>query len=550
MKAWLAGSLLLVVCVLAVHWPPPDADFAYDDRDFVETNQALRSLAGGLAGFLLPFPPEQPERALYRPLTHLSYAVDYALFGATPRAFHATNVALYTLASLALLGLAGTYLGRPGFAVAVALLWALHPVHCEAVDAIAGRSELLALLFGLLSLAAWVRHLEPTGAGRGALALSAGCYALSCLSKESGAVLLPVLAVHAWALKPPPRGAGLRGWLAPLRDLAPHAVVLVGYLVLRTAVLGQFSPDAAILRGHGLAARLWTAGAVFAENLRLLVLPTVLQPDFYYQALIGIVETPSPRAVLGLVAATAALAGWAALAWRHLSAGPDAPHARERAVAVCAGAIFLVFLLPTSHVLDIGALLAERFLLAPSVGFVLLVVLAGRAGLRRLAAPPAVAIALVLVLAFAGAWRSHARALEWRDPVALWSAAARVLPDDVRVHTNLAATYLERGDLPAAKAHIDRALVIRPNHLPSLGNRGVLEMGEGRLDDAERTYQTILEIAPDDFLAWYNLGVIAMRRGQPALAAERFERALALNPNHAWSRTGLERARAAAQGDR
>ena len=113
-----ATPLLLALAVLVVHWPPAGADFVYDDRDMVEMNQAIRSLGGGLAGFLLPFPPEQPERALYRPLTQLSFAVDYALFGLNARGFHATNVLLYVLGCLAMLRLATALLGATGSALA------------------------------------------------------------------------------------------------------------------------------------------------------------------------------------------------------------------------------------------------------------------------------------------------------------------------------------------------------------------------------------------------------------------------------------------------
>lgn len=94
-----AATLLLVASVL-VHWPFGVAEFAYDDLDSIQVNASIRSLSGAWDSILAPFPPDQPERGLYRPLTNLS---------------------------------------SPNFAVAVALVFSLHPVHTAAVDAIAGR---------------------------------------------------------------------------------------------------------------------------------------------------------------------------------------------------------------------------------------------------------------------------------------------------------------------------------------------------------------------------------------------------------------------------
>jgi tetratricopeptide (TPR) repeat protein len=535
-----AAPLLIVLAVAVLHWPPAGAEFAYDDRDLVQTNAAVHSLAAGLAGFTLPFPPDQPGRALYRPLTQLSYAVDHAVFGMNARAFHAVNVLLYALVCAGVWWLAAALLGPGGSALAVAVLWALHPVHSEVVDGVAGRSELLALGFSLASLLVFLRR-----SGRAPAWSSAALYALACLSKESGAIAIAVIAVTAWARHPPPRA---RGWLDGLRPLAPHAVVLIGYFALRAAVLGQLSPDVAILRDAGPLARLLTAGAVFAENLRLLVAPLTLQPDFYYQVVIGVVEAPGWRALAGIAAAAALLAGAVALTWRHASApAPLGPPAEsERCAAIVGFAFFFGFLLPTSHLIDIGALMAERFLFAPSVGFLLLAVVAAERLRRRIAAPPVLAMLLVATLAGAGAARSHARAREWRDAELLWRSAAERVHGDVRIHANLAAVYLDRGDLSAAATEIERALALDPDHLPTLGNRGVLELEQGRHADAEATYRQMLELSPEDFLAWYNLGLIALRKGEPDQAAQHFERALAINPNHAWSRRGLEQAGASA----
>jgi tetratricopeptide (TPR) repeat protein len=533
--------LLLAAAVLLPHWPREPAEFVYDDQEFIAENQSIRSPGEALAALLAPFPPDSPERGLYRPLTSLSYALDFQLGGGDARTFHRSNALLYLMVVVLVFRLALVYGRGSGFALALALVFAVHPVHCDAVDAIAGRSELLALLFSLLSLIAF---LEARGAGgRGWLALSLGAYALACAAKETGVVLPAILAVHAWVLPLAPRRGERRGELILL---APFAGVLLVYLVARFSALGSFAPAEPLLRGVPLEIRLHTLGSVFLEYLRLLVFPGVLETDFYYRERLGIAAGATLRSLCGL-ALLAAASG--ALAMLLLRAGRERERLASRmspvqALSACGLAIFLGFLFPVSHLLDFGALMAERFLFAPSTGFLLLLVLAGASALERGLASPAlrrgVAVALVGSLALAGGLRSAARAAEWRDPVALWVAADRALPNHPGIRTNLAAAHIARGELDAAGALLQESLALHPDHAEMLGNLGNLRMQQGRYEEARSAFDRILVLNPDDFITWNNLGVLEIRRGRPADALPFFRRSLALNPNFADARRNLD----------
>jgi tetratricopeptide (TPR) repeat protein len=542
----LLAALALVAASLGVHWPAARAEFAQDDVDFVLANASLRSPGAAARALLAPFPPGHPERALYRPLVNLSYAVDYALFGESARGYHATNALLYLAVVLLVGRLARSYGLPPAAAFATALLFAVHPVHCEAVDAVAGRSELLALLFAELSLLLFARALRAPGAARGALFASAAAQALACLAKESAAVLPGILAVHALVLPQRPRSDGARGGLRGLRVLAPSLAVLAAYLALRSAVLGAFSPEAAPLAGSGLATRLWTQGSVLFVYFRLLVFPDLLQVDFYYQALVGIVRRPTWGSLLGwalcllLLAAAARLA----VAERRARRAPEPAAARaRRAAALCGFAIFFGFLVPVSHGFDIGVLAAERLLFAPSLGFVLLAVLAGEralAGIGPLDLRRVLASSVLALLATAGMVRSALRAAEWRDPARLWLSAERLLPLDARIPSNLATVYTARGDFAAAEAALARALALEPDARFARGNLGFLRLAEGRLDEAEAIFRELAASDPEDALAWASLGRIEALRGQPDAARRHLERALALAPHLAPARAALE----------
>jgi tetratricopeptide (TPR) repeat protein len=323
--------------------------------------------------------------------------------------------------------------------------------------------------------------------------------------------------------------------------------------LVRFAALGQLSPDTAILGEASLLARFSTMGAVYFMDLQLLIAPTLLEVDFYYQVLIGILERPGPASVLGWAGMGLLGVGALRVSWQLSSPTADTPTRSHdaRAAALLALAIFFVFLFPTSHFIGFGALMAERFLFAPSLGFVLLIVIVTRAALdklgsRRLATT--LATGLVLVTAIPAAMQSRARADEWRDEVRLWSTAARHITGDIRVHTNLAAAHFDRGQIDAARQQLDRALEIDPNYREALGNLANVELEDGNIAGAILHYRRMLEIEPGDFLTWNNLGIAEYRRGRYPEAVQHFERALEINPNFAFSRSNLDAAHAALAG--
>ena len=95
---------------------------------------------------------------VYRPLTFLSYSFNYYTGGLQPEGFHFVNILLHIWVTVLLYWLLRRLLGGDDFvALATAWLFAVHPIHTEAVTAAVGRSELLAAGF---LLAAWIAHLR------------------------------------------------------------------------------------------------------------------------------------------------------------------------------------------------------------------------------------------------------------------------------------------------------------------------------------------------------------------------------------------------------
>ncbi|MCU1277452.1 MAG: hypothetical protein JWM53_998 [bacterium] len=340
--------------------------------------------------------------------------------------YHACNLAWHLGATLALGWMLTRVIDRRAAAVAM-LLFALHPLHTEAVTGIVGRSELMAACFVLVGCALYL------DGRRWAAALA--CLA-ALLSKESG-IALPLVAVLLDAGRRPIGVALRRAW--------PFALPVGVYAALRVHALAgaTLPPPAEYFVAATPAGALLTALDVLGRDVRLMVWPTPLSADYSYPALpIGSV----PRA-LATVGGGALLA---AAAWRW----------RSRSLALALGWLGLTILPVSNLVVKIGVLMAERLLYLPSVAVCLLAA-AGWSVLRK-RARPAVAQGAVATVALTFAAMTMARNLDWQTPLALWTDTVAKQPRSALAHGNLALSCLVVGDRACAREHLQRAVALNP----------------------------------------------------------------------------------------
>lgn len=354
------GRLLLMVALLAAatYANALGNGWALDDEFIVAgspgvTEARWGDAIGGAYWTGLDAPP-----ALWRPATLVVLTAEWRMFGDRPGAFHAVSLALHAGVSVLVTLLLAALL--PGTAAAAGgALFAVHPVHVEAVANVVGQSELLAAAgyLGACLLYLWRRGAEPVGRAlaTGGVAL---LYALALGAKES-AVTLPGALVFLELLVPS-RSAPARAPRERLVREAPLALllaaVLAAYLVVRVWVLGAVAGEliAPELEGLGGAARVATALSLWPTYLRLLIAPLALSADYGAGVLFATRALPSSVVIGGLV-----LAGLVAVLARSRRATPWA--------ALAAGWLVLTMLPVSQLLLPTGTLLAERTLYLPSV---------------------------------------------------------------------------------------------------------------------------------------------------------------------------------------
>ena len=427
---------LLVVAVVAVATYAPSVrnGFAGDDGQIIVNNPLVHGWAGaGPAAFRSPYWPPQFGGALYRPLAIVTYTLDWHWGGGAPAWFHVMNLLWNAGASVLVALLAGAWSGgrggEPGAAgdgagaraaLVGGLLFAVHPVHVEAVANIVGRAELLAACFTLLAVYCAVE--------RDNWWLSALFWQLGLLSKEN-AVAAPALIVGAWVL-----GIGPR---RPTRNLVlafGGSWVAVGllYAALRHAALGAYAPlwsPAPVFLGQSPLGIRLTAVAALTDVARLLLFPLHLRADYSPAERVAVTHVGDAAFLLGFLV----LAGWAVLLWLAWRRG--------RTVEALGVAWIGIAYLPVANLLfPIGVLIAERTLYLPSAGLAL----AAGAVAARLPARPGYGLAFALVV-IAGATRTVLRIPVWHDNLAVAQSIRRDSPDSYQGHMEAAGILLERG---------------------------------------------------------------------------------------------------------
>lgn len=493
--------------------------FALDDRAEIVENAHVRSLANVREILLSPLLAGHGLEGvrLYRPLTTLTYAVDQAISGGHPGWFHAVNVLLHVAVSLlAWAVLRGWFADRLTPFLGAAL-FAVHPIHVEAVANVSGRKELLATLFCLATLLAFRRWRESGGAW---LALAGATFVAGLASKETAVVAPALLVLEEWLL--PTRGdAGASFRSRVLLPGALFAGLFAAYLAVRAGVLEGLLPGRASVLDNPLAHvgpvdRLLSALVVVARGLRLQLVPFDQSPDYSLAAIPVVTSPASPAFVLAAGALVAI--GLAVLALRA-----------ERGLVVAA-AFYPLALAPAANVLlPIGTTFGERLLYLPSVATCAVL---GWVAARGVRSRRQVAVVVLGLVGAAAIGRTVAYASTWRNDETLFVAAREVMPSSAKVRYNVGAILAGRGETAAAMREYGAALAIHPDYPEALANRGNLRLSLGDRSGALDDLSAAIRISPRDARALNSRGLLHRLEGRLDLAIGDLDAAIAVDPGY------------------
>ncbi|HEU4569616.1 MAG TPA: hypothetical protein VFS07_03510 [Gemmatimonadales bacterium] len=483
----LPGALLTLLALLAMGRILPNA-FVQDDSGVLIGHPLIRHWDGLWRAFGQPYWPLDNGRELYRPLSIAWFTIQWQLGHGAPILFRVVSLGFYVACVLAAWRLLRQLVPAAAAWVGAAL-FAVHPVHTEAVAVGVNQSELA--VAALLTVALTLR-LRAAGDGRSTRATAWSIWALfvvAILIKEH-ALVLPGLLLAADLLL----ADDARGWRGALwRWRWLYAGLLVtgaAFWLVRTGVLGPGTGTQAAeaLEGAGLLQRAFTMLGVPAEWLRLLLWPAHLQTDW------NPVEWVPSRA-------------WTVREWAGLSATVSLLLAfvlawRRRPVLAFGLSWMVVSLAPVANlVMPTGIILAERTLFLPSVGFVIVVadlVAPLARGWGTLPRPARLAAVVLLGSALTlGVLRSAARMGDWRDRPTFLITQLRDAPTSW--HAQLAYGFLlsDAGDTAGARLALRRAIRLRaddPLISKHLADR--MRLSQGRCAGPALLYQELLRVVP------------------------------------------------------
>lgn len=501
---------LLLAAVLLIYGNALANQFVMDDELYITRNAQV------VDPTLKQFLSTSPYSEVFRPLTFATYALNWKFSGPKPFAYHLVNIFLHAGATLLLFILLIELLGSSPEARTVAfvaaLLYAVHPIHTEAVDWAVGRAELLAAVF---LFAGWILHLrdKPTA--------SLICFALALLSKESAVAFFPLIFV----------GDYVTGKWKPRVRYALCAVLTAAYLLaLRQVQGGRLGRPAISIVDNPLAYlpagwRILNALRIAWKYVALQIYPAVLSAEYSYN------QIPMYRDWRHtLPAAMAAVAVLALLAW--------ALWKKQQAWVLAAGIYFAGFAITANILIPSGTIMGERLAYLPSAGFCLLVAL-GWNWLRQ--KQDKVAWGLLAIVVLACCVRTVIRNRDWKDPLTLYTATVKAAPNDAKMHANLAGQYLIRHQTDLAEAQYQAALAIFPDSADTLSSYALLQFQQGRWQNASDMMEKALTLSGRndlnyDFMVVLYAGIL-MRTNRPDKAREYLDRETKESPLYGpgWS---------------
>ena len=445
---------------------------------------------------------------VYRPLTTLSYAIDYAVWGLNSFGYHLTNIILHSANAILVCVLLFLLSGNFFVAFFGSLIFAAHPAQTEVVAWISGRSSVLFLFFYLASLILYIKFSREK---RRALYLSSlFLFALSLFSKEMSITLPLVIILYDIHF---PSKDGLKNRI--LRYI-PYFALCVFYVALRIVLvkkIGQFE-------GWGSPYFIFlTMINVVADYIRILVFPIKLCAVGYPIPIT--VSIKEPRVIASIATLLVILASVPVLFKRN----------RPASFAIL---WFFITLLPVLNIIPIKALEAERFLYLPSIGFCLLVAYAASLLGEKIVKFGTGKAALIMVLAgtliLGYSLKTISRAEDWKEEVVISNKTALASPDSAWALTALGANLMERKNYAAALAPLEKAVALCEGYELARNALGECYLRLGRNEEAVIQFKEVLKMNPVAAKTRNFLGVAYASLKNYNDAQKQFTAALAKDP--------------------
>ena len=475
--------------------------FIWDDDGLITRNPIIQSFANFPRIFSsdLYFGTASGSN-FYRPMQSISYMLDYHFWQLDTLGYHITNILLQALVAFLVFLFSSAVLKNRRVAFAAALLFALNPLHTEAVTYISGRAEMLMGIFLLSSLLLFMR---------GFSVLSWLCFIFGLLSKELAVVFPLVILSYLFCYKREERKSP-SGFL---KLALPFFIIAALYLFLRVFLLNFATIRPPALTKYPLILRITVLPKVIFTYFKLLLLPVNLHMSWTLRR---------PVTFCGI------FLSWFSLGVIYAACIRIFKYGKENKPLAFMLSWSLIFFLPQSGILPINAFLAEHFIYLSSISFFMLAAFLLNKYLRK-----ELFIFSVIGLALFYGLLTYSRNFDWQDPIRFYSKIIKFSPESFQAHNNLGLQYEYRYQYDLAIVEYKKALEIEPELIEARSNLANVYFKINKFKEAKEEYAKVENSALTSKLGELenNIGCIYEVEGLFDQAMEHYARALQLDPS-------------------
>lgn len=495
-------------------------DFVYDDEILVVNNVYIRGLQHIKEVFTTDLhvfdDPGLQKGNFYRPIVALFFMLDYFLWKLEPLGYHITNTLLHIFNAILIYLIVQMLLRDSRVALICAILFVIHPIHVEAVAYIAGRADLIAVFFLLLSFYFYVKKDKDVGRSKSHYRASIIFFTLALLSKELSLMLIFLFILYDYCFN---NGRRLSAVIQKkIHTYLPFIAVIAVYFWIRTSVLDL---------GHAAAQeplyiRLLTTATIIIGYFRLMIFPTNLHMERMAPIKVTIFDPQVLFSIIFLVFLSVLIA-----------------RSRRRSKTVFFASLwFFIALFPFCNIIPLNANMAEHWLYLPSIGFFLLAAI-GMVKLLDVKISPfntpifkSFIIGLIILACTYYSFLTMRQNTTWKNAATFYKYTIPHSPHSFRIRVNLGNIYLERGQLEEAMKEHEAALEMKPDEYQIHTNLGVIYFRMNKLDKAVEKFSDAISIYPNDPYAHNNLGLVYQRMGESDKAIERYKKAIQVFPDY------------------
>ncbi len=575
---WAVIAGIIALITLVVYLPALRNDFvSLDDYGYITDNMNIRSLKPEFFAWAFT----NLSAGFWHPLTWISYAIDYSVWGLNPFGYHLTAILIHALNTFLvvrlILGLFDTarlmnkqssFPDSQGALIAAgttALLFGLHPLHVESVVWVSERKDLLCALFYLLSLISYLHYVgrssqHPSGTSPGGIFLDTSfaaslAFFVLALASKTMAVSIPVVMLIL-DLYPLRRLQSLKKSLTPLLEKIPF--IAASLIIAIASIVAQKSIGALALTDlKPFSIRILVACKAVMIYLWKMVMPLHLIPFYPYPDNVSILSLEFGLPLLLCIGLTAC----ALLT------------VRKTPVWLASWGTYLIILLPTLGFVQVGVhSMADRFTYLPSLApFLLTGIAVLKMGVPTGDGTPASQwhglrlLALFVAVTCALSFATVKQIAVWKNSLILWNyviengatynpmafnsrghvfkdmgnfdaaiadytVASEQEPARVEYLVSRAVAYAEKGQLEQSLADLNRAIELNPSEYMAFNNRANVWYRKGDSDRAMADLNRAISFKPSEQLAYFNRATLRAIKGDSEQAIEDYSRVLALNP--------------------